>query len=145
MRVKVREGLFTDPDPESAVDAAPALLGSRCANCGNFLFPRVDGCTYCATEGPDPVELSGAGTLWAWTAVTAPPPGYRGEVPFGVGVVELPEGVRVITRLTEGDPAALEAGQPMELRIVTLHRDEEGNDVVTSAFAPTAPPAPAPS
>ena len=47
-----------------------------------------------------------------------------------------PEGVRVITRLTESDPAALVEGQAMELRIVPLHRDEEGNDVVTYAFAP---------
>jgi uncharacterized OB-fold protein len=57
-------------------------------------------------------------------------------VPFGVGVVELPEGVRVITRLTESDPAALVEGQTMELRIVPLHRDEDGNDVVTYAYAP---------
>jgi len=84
----------------------------------------------------DPVELSRQGTLWAWTAVTAPPPGYLGEIPFGVGVVELPEGVRVITRLTESDPAALAEGQSMELRVVPLHRDEDGNDVVIYAFAP---------
>ena len=68
--------------------------------------------------------------------MTAPPPGYQGEVPFGVGVVELPEGVRVIGRLTESDPAALAEGQAMELRIVPLHTDEDGNDVVTYAFAP---------
>jgi len=140
MRVMVREGLFTDPDPDT--DPAPALLGSRCTNCGNVLFPRVDACTYCATEDPEPVDLSGPGTLWAWTAVTASPPGYRGEVPFGVGVVELPEGVRVIGRLTESDPAALATGQPMELRIVTLHRDDDGNDVVTYAFGPPSASAP---
>jgi uncharacterized OB-fold protein len=68
--------------------------------------------------------------------VTAPPPGYQGEVPYGIGVVELPEGVRVITRLTEGDPGALTSGQAMELRIVPLHRDGDGNEVVTYAFAP---------
>jgi uncharacterized OB-fold protein len=134
MRVMVREGLFTEADTDAR--SGPALLGSRCAACGSTLFPRADACTYCATEGPAPVELSGPGTLWAWTAVTAPPPGYQGEVPFGVGVVELPEGVRVIARLTESDTAALAAGQPMELRIVTLHRDDDGNDVVTYAFAP---------
>jgi uncharacterized OB-fold protein len=133
VHVLVREGLFADGHP-------PALLGSRCANCGNVLFPRADACPYCATEDPDPVELSGPGTLWAWTAVTAPPPGYQGAVPYGVGVVELPEGVRVIARLTESDPAALEAGQPMELRIETLHRDGDGNDVVTCAFAPSQTP-----
>jgi uncharacterized OB-fold protein len=129
MRVMVREGLFTDGDP-------PALLAARCGTCGSVLFPRVDACTYCSAERPEPLDLTGPGTLWAWTAVTAPPPGYEGEVPFGMGVVELPEGVRVITRLTERDPGALEAGQTMELRIVPLHRDAEGQDVVTYAFAP---------
>jgi uncharacterized OB-fold protein len=132
MRVMVREGLFTDGDP-------PALLASRCGTCGSVLFPRVDACTYCATEGTMPLDLTGPGVLWAWTAVTAPPPGYEGEVPFGMGVVELPEGVRVITRLTESDPHALEAGQPMVLRIVPLHRDADGQEVVTYAFAPPAP------
>jgi uncharacterized protein len=44
--------------------------------------------------------------------------------------------VRIIARLTESDPAALTEGQAMQLRIVPLHRDEDGNDVVTYAFAP---------
>ena len=133
MRNLVRPGLFTDAEE-------PALLGSRCGSCGSHLFPRADACSYCAAEEPEPVELSDRGTLWSWTAVTAPPPGYQGETPFGIGVVELPEGVRVITRLTESDPAALAEGQPMELRIVALHRDAEGNDVVTYAFAPVGDP-----
>jgi uncharacterized protein len=129
LRLLVRDGLFTDGDP-------PALLGTRCGNCGSVHFPRADACTYCATADPEPVELSRRGTLWAWTAVTAAPPGYLGEVPFGVGVVELPEGVRVITRLTESDPGVLTEGQPMELRVVPLHEDKDGNDVVSYAFAP---------
>jgi uncharacterized OB-fold protein len=124
--VAVRTGLFSET----------GLLGSRCGACGSVLFPRADSCTYCATEDPEPVELSRRGTLWSWTAVTAPPPGYEGEVPFGVGVVELPEGVRVITRLTESDPSALHVGQPMEFRLVPLHRDGEANDVMTYAYAP---------
>jgi len=132
VQVMVREGLFTDGEP-------PALLASRCTNCGNVLFPRADACTYCAAENPEPVELARPGTLWAWTAVTAPPPGYEGEVPFGVGIVELPEGVRVIGRLTESDPGALASGQAMELRIVALRQNAEGNDVVTYAFAPVGP------
>jgi uncharacterized OB-fold protein len=53
-----------------------------------------------------------------------------------MGVVELPEGIRVITRLTESDPAALRAGHDMELRVVPLHVDAAGDDVVTFAFAP---------
>ena len=69
--------------------------------------------------------------LWAWTAVTAAPPGYTGPVPYGFGVVELVhEQLRVITRLRESDPAQLEFGQPM-----TLVADELPDGVVTWAFA----------
>ncbi|HEY2213874.1 MAG TPA: OB-fold domain-containing protein [Acidimicrobiales bacterium] len=125
----VREGLFSDGD-------VPALLGSQCGSCEAFHFPRHDTCPYCSVEDPAPVNLSSSGTLWAWTAVTAPPPGYLGETPFGIGVVELPEGIRVISRLTENDPSKLVSGQSMELQIVALHADPDGNDVVTYAFAP---------
>jgi uncharacterized protein len=133
MRVMVREGLFTDADP-------PALLGSRCDACGASHFPRHDTCPYCSVENPRTSEFSRPGVLWSWTAVTAPPPGYTGTTPYGVGVVELPEGIRVIARLTGSDPAALTLGCPMELRIVPLHTDDDGNDVVTYAYAPVTAP-----
>ena len=112
----VREGLFTDDDP-------PALLGSRCARLRLHPLPARRHLPLLRRRRTRAGRSCRApGTLWAWTAVTAPPPGYQGEVPYGIGVVELPEGVRVITRLTESDPAALSAGQPMELRVVPLHR-----------------------
>jgi len=125
----VREGLFTDTTP-------PRLLGSRCEVCGRHHFPRQDTCPYCAAAGARPVELSGRGRLWSWTAVTTPPPGYGGDVPYGFGVVELPEGVRVVTRLTEADPARLVAGQSMSLVVVPVDVDDAGHQVVTYAFAP---------
>ena len=128
-RVPVRAGLFDESD-------GPRLLGSCCADCGGHHFPRHETCPYCASERVTPTALSRAGRLWAFTAVTAAPPGYRGEVPYGFGVVELPEGVRVVSRLTEADPAALRAGQFMELVVVPLHVDDDGNEVVTYAFAP---------
>ncbi len=127
--VPVREGLFTDGD-------RPRLLGSRCGSCGGHSFPRHDTCPYCSADGAEHVELAATGRLWAWTAVTTAPPGYRGDVPYGLGVVELPEGVRVVSRLTEPDPARLQSGQSVELVVVRLHTDEEGREVVGYAFAP---------
>jgi uncharacterized OB-fold protein len=134
----VRQGLFTDTEP-------PHLLGGRCTNCGHHHFPRHDVCPYCASADTEPVELSAGGRLWAWTAVTHPPPGFRGEVPYGFGVVELPEGLRVISRLTEADPGRLAVDQPMHLVIDTLHVDDEGRRVVIYAFAPDAPASKTPS
>ena len=126
--VAVRSGLFT-VDP-------PRLRGGRCAVCGRHHFPASDTCPYCAADGARPVELSPTGTLWAWTSVTAAPPGYGGPVPYGFGVVELPEGIRVVTRLTEADPARLTAGRPMHLVVVAVGEDGGGRPVVTYAFAP---------
>ncbi len=127
--VPVHPGLFTDGDP-------PHLLGGRCRTCSHHHFPRHDICPYCASDATETTQLSDVGRLWAWTAVTHPPPGYRGETPYGFGVVELPEGLRIVTRLTEPDPSRLRVDQPMHLVTDPLHTDDEGHRVVTYAFAP---------
>ncbi|MFL6239866.1 MAG: Zn-ribbon domain-containing OB-fold protein [Actinomycetes bacterium] len=120
MTTFVHDDLFT---------AEPRLLGSHCSDCDGYHFPRHETCPYCSSDSVRAVELSPTGSLWSWTAVTAAPPGYEGDVPFGFGVVELPEGVRVITRLTESDPHKLQLGQEMRLVLAPLH-----DDVVTYAF-----------
>ena len=109
------------------------LVGGQCASCRRRHFPPASWCPWCGGEEVDTVTLSTTGTLWAWTAVVAPPPGYDGEVPYGFGVVELPaDGLRLVTRLTEPDPSRLTLGQPVELRTVTLPDGQ-----TTWAFGPT--------
>jgi uncharacterized OB-fold protein len=127
--VPVRAGLFVD-------DEEPSLSGGRCARCDRHHFPRSSTCPYCSSEDIEFVTLSRRGQLWAWTSVSAAPPGYRGPVPYGFGVVELAEGLRVVSRLTESDPALLHAGQEMELVLEKLQEDSEGRDVTTYAFSP---------
>jgi uncharacterized OB-fold protein len=133
--VPVHEGLFS-----IAADGTPRLIGGLCASCHRHHFPLLTTCPYCSAQAVSETLLSAAGSLWGWTAVTTAPPGYRGEVPFGFGVVELPEGLRVITRLTEPTPERLEQGQPMRLVVAPLHVDDEGRSVVTYAFAPAGDP-----
>jgi uncharacterized OB-fold protein len=102
--VDVHPGLFTDD----------GLLGGRCPACERKHFPRSEWCPWCGAEGATEVVLSNEGRLWAWTVVHAPPPGYLGEVPFGFGVVDLPDdGLQVVTRITSTDVDSLEVGQPM--------------------------------
>ncbi|HET7720902.1 MAG TPA: OB-fold domain-containing protein [Acidimicrobiales bacterium] len=111
---------------------ADGLLGGACATCDRRHFPQAAWCPWCGAPDTTPVRLSTDGTLWAWTAVTAPPAGYEGEVPYGFGVVELPaDGLRVVTRLTVADPAALSLGQPMAFTVETVT-----DGVETWAFGP---------
>jgi uncharacterized OB-fold protein len=129
--VPVRDGLWS-----MGPDGSPRLRGGRCRVCEGHHFPLSTTCPYCAADDVVAVALSPAGTLWGWTAVNAPPPGYDGEVPFGFGVVELPEGIRLITRLTEPDPARLEFEQAMRLVLTPVRVDDDGRTIVAYAFAP---------
>ncbi len=129
--VAVTDGLF-----ELAADGNGRLLGGYCAACARYHFPAGDDCPYCAAERCERRALSQLGTLCLFTTVLNRPPGYAGEVPFGFGVVELPEGLRLITRLTETDPERLQFGMPVRLAFVPLHVDDEGRQVMTYAFAP---------
>lgn len=128
MTLAVPAELFV-PDP-------PRLLGSRCRSCGSPHFPPAEDCPYCSSAETEPLELSTEGRVWAWTSITAPPPGYRGAVPYGFGVVELPEGLRIVTRLTEADPQRLSAGARVRLVADVLYAAEDGRNVVTWAFSP---------
>ena len=107
---------------------------------GHRHFPRFPLCPYTGADDVEPVRLAERGTLWLWTAVTAPPPGYSGAVPFGFGVVELPDGLRLVTRITEADPAALEPGMAMRLVADVVAVDDDGTEVVAWAFAPVGTP-----
>lgn len=124
-----------DPPFLATTTDAPNLVGGTCMACSRRSFPWAATCPWCGASGMDEVLLPRSGTLWAWTAVTAAPPGYEGEVPFGFGVVQLDDdGLRVITRLTEADPAALEFGQPMDLVVVGVAGGEGAGQ--TWAFTP---------
>ena len=139
-RLPVAEGVFTWPSEH------PALIGSRCLQCGNHMFPVQSGCPRCSGDRTETVELKRRGTLWTWTVQGFPPkaPPYAGNTdpktfqPFGVGYVELPGQLKVETRLTEADPTKLKIGMDMELVIVPLSTDEDGNELVTFAFAPVS-------
>jgi uncharacterized OB-fold protein len=87
--------------------------------------------------------LARRGTLVTWTTQEFLPkePYASGETdetfrPFGVGLVELGNEVRVEARLTTCDPASLRFGMDVELVIVPFRVDADGTEVVTFAFAP---------
>ncbi len=134
-RVPIAEGLYTWPSQ------APQLIGSRCQKCGEVAFPKQPSCGHCASEDCEELLLSRRGTLWTWTIQSfPPPPPFIGDAedfaPFGVGYVELPEGIRIESRLTTHDPADLEIGMEMELVVEKFKEGSEGEELMTFAFAP---------
>ena len=119
------------------LEPTPTLLGGFSASSGKFHFPRQPLCPYTGADDVEDVELSRTATLWGWTAVTAPPPGYDGPIPYGFGVVELEhERLRVITRITESDPTKLNFGDSMTLVADSVGADDNGNELAVWSFRP---------
>jgi len=122
--------------------ADPQLIGSRCAGCDATTFPTQQRCPKCSVADMSDVLLPRRGTLVAWTTQGFPPgPPYKGVtgkefVPFGVGLVQLEDAIRVEGRLTENDPAKLQFGMEVELTMIPFTTDGDGDEVVTFAFQP---------
>jgi uncharacterized OB-fold protein len=130
------------PDISTWPAENPQLIGSRCGDCGATTFPTQARCPNCSGAAMSEVLLPRRGTLVAWTTQGFPPgPPYAGPTgedftPFGVGLVQLDDVIRVESRLTENDPAKLRFGMDVELTMVPFTTDAEGNEIVTFAFQP---------
>lgn len=129
--------VFTWPSDE------PQLIGGRCQDCETVTFPRTGSCARCGSVAVDEHLLPRRGTLWTFTTQNFLPkePYAGGETPetfrpYGVGMVQLADEVRVEGRLTESDPAKLQIGMEVELVIQPFRTDPDGTEVVTFAFAP---------
>lgn len=133
-QVPIHPGLFTLPgDPRG-----PRLLAARCPSCAKLHFPASETCPYCSAT-PCAVEAVGeSGSLYLHTVVSTRPPGYRGQVPYGFGIVELPEGLRVVSRLAESRLDHLRAGLALELEVAPLFTNDDGDEVLSFAYRPRA-------
>jgi uncharacterized OB-fold protein len=126
----ITPGLFTDGEE------GPRLVVARCDACARLHFPASAWCPYCGHDRCPATPLGPRATLFLFTTITSPPPGYRGPLPYGFGVVELPEGLRVVTRLADMEGATARAGLPMRLVVTPLFTDDDGTPVLSYAFAP---------
>jgi uncharacterized OB-fold protein len=124
--------VFTWPSDE------PQLIGGRCTSCASITFPVQPSCARCGSVDVEQHLLPRRGTLWTFTTQEFLPkePYASGETvetfePYGVGIVQLGDEVRVEGRLTTADVGELRIGMEMELVVVPF---TEG--VVTYAFAP---------
>ncbi len=138
-QLPIAEGLFTWPA------AKPALLASRCQQCGIASFPAAQSCMACSGQDVAIEELPGRGSLWTWTVQRFMPkaPYHSNETAetfkhYGVGYVELPGGVRVEGRLTENDPQKLHIGMEMDVVFAPYRTEDNGDEVINFFFQPVA-------
>ena len=92
------------------------LVLQHCASCDRPIhYPRV-ACPHCGGSDLDWRPVSGRGTVYSFTVVVSnAPSAFLAEMPYVVAVIELDEGVRMLSNIVEADPEHLSCDLPVEV------------------------------
>lgn len=86
------------------------VIVQSCAVCGRHRFPRLAWCPWCATEGGEEVEVSGAGTVYSFVrAHRALTEAMATEVPYTIATVTLDGGARMVGRAEPSESVVIGA------------------------------------
>jgi hypothetical protein len=128
------------PDLFGWTEDGVRIISAKCQSCGTYFFPAShhQHRPGCSREGVEPTVLSRRGKLATYSVqyYMCPPP-FRtmGDItPYGIGMVEFPEGISVAGLIVESDLNTLKIGLEMETTSYTLYKDDQGQDVCTWAF-----------
>lgn len=115
----------TRPDPIVTDDSAAfwdaasesRLIAQRCGDCGRLRHPPRPMCPYCGSLAIELTELSGRGVVYSYAVLHHPQhPAF--EYPVVIVLVDLDEGVRLLSNLTGVATDDVRIGLPVEVHFV---------------------------
>jgi uncharacterized OB-fold protein len=108
------------------------LTFQRCRSCCNAFLPARHECPRCLSPELAWEDASGSAALISWVVYhRAFHPAFAQRVPYTVAIVELAEGVRMISNIVgDSDPETLRIDQPLRLCI------ERGDGFAIPRFVP---------
>ena len=99
------------------------LIGSVCENCGSVLFPRKNICIRCGSRELGEMNLSEKGRVVSYTVVRNPPKEYEKYAPYIVALIELEDGVRILSQVVDCDLAEMQIGMEVEMTFRRIRED----------------------
>lgn len=121
------------PEPRPTPETQPFWDGcrdgelriQRCRSCSrHYFYPRPD-CPHCAGRDTEWVPAAGTATLYSYVINHRPAPGFADEGPYVIAVVELPEGVRMMSNIVNVEPDPDRLPLDLPLRVVFEQRGDE--------------------
>jgi uncharacterized OB-fold protein len=95
----------------------------RCEDCGTHVFyPRLV-CPHCCSDRLAWKDASGKGRVYSYTVVERSPGAFKDMVPYVVALVDLDEGVRMMSRIRTDDPYSVRIGMPVEVEFDPVSED----------------------
>ena len=92
------------------------LRFQRCDACRAWRHVPRELCAECGSWEWEWARSSGRGSIFSWTVVArALHPAFQHDVPLAPTVIELEEGVRLLSQVVDCPPDELEIGMPVEV------------------------------
>ncbi|MGW7254517.1 bifunctional MaoC family dehydratase N-terminal/OB-fold nucleic acid binding domain-containing protein [Streptomyces sp. NPDC054834] len=112
------------------------LLIQRCTGCGTLRHPWLPGCNACGCLDWDTVEAGGEGTVYSYVVMHHPPfPAFTesdhatgAAGPYAVGLVELAEGVRIVSNVVGVPYDKVRIGLPVRVEFRRYEADDDEAD-----------------
>ncbi|WP_371603311.1 OB-fold domain-containing protein [Streptomyces sp. NBC_01220] len=107
--------------------ASHRLLIQRCTACDALRFPWLPGCNACGSPDWDTVEASGEGIVFSHVVMHHPSfPAFSEDDeggPYAVGLIELAEGVRMVSNVIGVPCDKVRVGMPVRLEFLRTDPD----------------------
>ena len=88
----------------------------RCTDCSAWRHVPREMCPECGSWDWAWAPSTGRGKIFSWTVVArALHPAFQDDTPYAPVIVEMDEGVRLLTQVTDVAPDALEIDMPVEV------------------------------
>ncbi len=110
------------------------LVAGHCKNCGYYTFPKYLACPKCFSDDIEDKPLSPTGKLHAYTLVRRSMPQF--PVPYGLALVDFPEGVRVMAQFDAQYYERLRTGMEMGVTVGPVRKGEGGEEIKSYKFYP---------
>ena len=106
------------------------LVGSKCKDCGQELFPPVYRCRGCGSERIADREMPKTGKILTYTRLHEPLPGYEAQAPLCLAVVKLDNGARVLTQIVDSPDDSVKTGANVRAVVRRAKVDGESGQIV---------------
>ena len=98
------------------------LLIQKCSSCGTLRHPPRPGCGTCGSLEWDTIQSSGRGEVYSFVVYHHPPmPGF--DPPFAIALIELEEGVRILSNIIDMPLDEITIGLPVDVTFVAVDPD----------------------
>lgn len=114
------------PEMREFFDGARAgrLMVQKCDNCGTLRFPAHELCSKCNSTASRWVSVSGRGEVYSFNIMhQVYHPGFAGDVPYAVVLIELEEGCKFVSNLLGVKPHDIRCGMPVEVTFEKLSNE----------------------